>query len=109
MMIMNGNKERICKEAIMAHFKAICQHLPGRVEENHETLSQDNQCHNWVSNCVPSECKTGMLLQLPCCLIPTNQPILECLLGAQKPFLTLLERLKMKWAVNINLVVGLID
>jgi hypothetical protein len=35
--------EKIWKEVVVAYFKIMSQHLPGRTGKNHENLSHDNQ------------------------------------------------------------------
>jgi hypothetical protein len=35
-MTVNNELERMWKEAVMAKFKVLSQHLPGRTEENHK-------------------------------------------------------------------------
>lgn len=36
--LMSNDLERMRKEAVMASFKALSQHLPGRTKENHVKL-----------------------------------------------------------------------
>jgi hypothetical protein len=40
---MNNESKRMWKEAVLALFKELSQHLPGGTEENHKKLSQDSQ------------------------------------------------------------------
>jgi hypothetical protein len=38
MGLINNKLERTWKEAVIAQFKVLTQHLPGETEENHKTL-----------------------------------------------------------------------
>jgi hypothetical protein len=40
---VNDDLERMWKEAAVAKFKMLSQHLLGGAEENHENLNQDSQ------------------------------------------------------------------
>jgi hypothetical protein len=39
-MMVNNERERMWKQAVVAHFKVLSRNLPARTEENHETLTK---------------------------------------------------------------------
>jgi hypothetical protein len=43
------------EEVVTAYFKTLSQHLPGKNEENHDTISQDNQPPIMKSRSKPAE------------------------------------------------------
>jgi hypothetical protein len=45
---MIGELERMWKEAIVAEFKVVFQHVPGGAEKSTKTLSQDSQSRDEI-------------------------------------------------------------
>jgi hypothetical protein len=57
------------KEAVVAWFKVLSRHLPGRTEENHKNLSQDSWFPGRDLNPGPPEYETGVLTTRPRLLV----------------------------------------
>jgi hypothetical protein len=62
---VNDELERMWKEAPVAKFKMLSQHLLGGTEENHENLNQDSQSPGRDLNPGPPEYEAEMLTTRP--------------------------------------------
>jgi hypothetical protein len=61
---MNDELERMCKEAVMALFKVLSQHLPGRTEKSHEETQDSGSSGRDLNTGLP-EYEAGVLHTRP--------------------------------------------
>jgi hypothetical protein len=66
---MNDGVENIWVEAVMALFKVLSRHLPGRTGENYEHVKQDIRSPGRDLNPGLSEYEAGMLTTGPQCSV----------------------------------------
>jgi hypothetical protein len=59
--LMKNKLQIMLKEAVVAYFKVLPQHLPGRTEESHGNLSQDSRPPGRDLNQRSLEYETGVL------------------------------------------------
>jgi hypothetical protein len=58
---VNDESERIWKQAVMAWFKGLSQHLSGGTEKTYKNLNLDSLSLGWDFNLGPSEYEAGVL------------------------------------------------
>jgi hypothetical protein len=62
---VNDEFENMWKDAVVALFRELTQHLPRGTEKNHENLSRDSRYPSRELNTGPPKYATGKLTTLP--------------------------------------------